>query len=163
GRRGRGAQRVRGRLPVRRAARRGRPYGAARRTARRVGGAVTSSELFAPPPPASHTDLYAPFAAAVEALRRISCDAVARTTRRMGSAGPEDSLQSAAGRRGWRKVGAPAVLQEGRLVGALSEDDRLRVTAQRLGELGPLVTNVGDALVLWRDVLDGLRVPDVMS
>ena len=124
---------------------------------------MTSSELFAPPPPASHTDLYAPFAAAVEALRRISCDTVARTTRRMENADPEDSLQAAASRMGWRKVGALAVVQDGRLVGALSEDDLLRVTAQRLAELAPHVTNVGDALVLWQDLLDGLRVGDVMT
>jgi CBS domain-containing protein len=123
-----------------------------------------TSELFAPAPVLeSHSDLYGPFAAAVEALRSVSADALARATRRMETADPDDSLQSAASRMGWRKVGALGVVSEGRLVGALSEDDLLRVTAERVAELATHVANVGDALVIWQDLLGGLRVHDVMT
>jgi len=123
-----------------------------------------SSGLFASAPSLdSHSDLYGPFAAAVEALRHVSCDALARTSRRLEMADPDDSLQTAASRMGWRKVGALGVAREGRLVGALSEDDLLRVTAQRLGELATHVANVGDAMVIWQDLLGGLRVHDVMT
>jgi CBS domain-containing protein len=123
-----------------------------------------SSGLFAPPRSLeTHSDLYGPFAAAMEALRSVSCDALARPSRRIEMADPEDSLQSAASRMGWRKVGALGVVQDGKLVGALSEDDLLRVTAQRLGELATHVASVGDALVVWQDLLGGLRVHDVMT
>ncbi|MEB2345346.1 MAG: CBS domain-containing protein [Deltaproteobacteria bacterium] len=122
-----------------------------------------SSALFAPAPLESHRDLYGPFAAAVEALRHVPCDALARPSRRIETADPDDLLLVAASRMGWRKVGALGVVREGRLVGVLSEDDLLRVTAQRLGELATHVADVGDALVLWQDLLGGLRVGDVMT
>jgi CBS domain-containing protein len=125
---------------------------------------VTTSGLFAPAPSLeSHSDLYGPFAAAVEALRMVSADALARPTRRLEMADPDDSLQAAASRMGWRKVGALAVVRDGRLVGVLSEDDLLRITAQRLGELSTHVANVGDAMVIWQDLLGGLQVHDVMT
>lgn len=122
-----------------------------------------SSGLFAAPPLESHRDLYGPFAAAVEALRSVSCDALARAGRRVEMAEPEESLQAAASRMGWRKVGALGVVGDGKLVGALSEDDLLRVTAQRLSDLAPQVESVGDALVIWQDLLGRLRVRDVMT
>lgn len=115
------------------------------------------------PSPETLSDLYGPFAAAMEALRSVSCDAVARPSRRIEMADPEDPLASAASRMGWRKVGALGVVRDGRLVGALSEDDLLRVTAQRLGELATYVANVGGALEVWQDLLGGLRVEDVMT
>jgi CBS domain-containing protein len=123
-----------------------------------------SSGLFAPAPSLdSHSDLYGPFAAAMEALRSVSCDALARASRRIEMADPDDLLQSAASRMGWRKVGALGVVRDGKLLGALSEDDLLRITAQRLGELSTHVATVGDALVVWQDLLGGLRVHDVMT
>src|SRR5690606_19322026 len=160
----RGPQHLQRRLPVGGAARGGRAHRAARRPARGGGGAVTSSGLFAPAPVLeSHSDLYGPFAAAVEALRAVSCDGLARVARRTETADPDDSLQAAASRMGWRKVGVLGVVRDGRLVGALSEDDLLRATAQRLGELSALVANVGDAMVVWQDLLGGLQVHDVMT
>lgn len=123
-----------------------------------------SHGLFAPTPMLeSHSDLYGPFAAAMEALRAVSCDALARSTRRVELADPDDPLQAAASRMGWRKMGALGVMQDGKLVGAISEDDLLRVTAQRLGELSGHVANVGDAMGIWQDLLGGLRVGDVMT
>ena len=123
-----------------------------------------SSGLFAPAPVLdSHSDLYVPFAAAVEGLRAVSCDALARAGRRIEVVEPDEPLQAAASRMGWRKVGALAVQREGQLVGSLSEDDLLRVAAQRLAEMAPLVENVGDGLVLWDDLLGRLRVRDAMT
>lgn len=123
-----------------------------------------SHGLFAPTPSLeSHSDLYGPFAAAMEALRSVSCDALARSTRRIEMADPDDPLQTAASRMGWRKLGALGAVQDGKLVGAISEDELLRVTAQRLGELSTRVANVGDALGIWQDLLGGLRVGDVMT
>jgi CBS domain-containing protein len=123
-----------------------------------------SHGLFAPTRVlASHRDLYGPFAAAMEALRSVSCDALARAARRVELAGPDDPLQTAASRMGWRKVGALGVVRDGGLVGAISEDDLLRVTAQRLAELSDHVASVGDAVVIWQDLLGGLRVGDVMT
>ena len=123
-----------------------------------------SNGLFAVAPALeSHSDLYGPFAAAMEALRTVSADALARGTRRMESADPDDPLEDAASRMGWRKVGALGVVRDGRLVGSLSEDDLLRITAQRIGDLATHIANVGDALVIWQDLLGGLRVHDVMT
>jgi CBS domain-containing protein len=120
--------------------------------------------LFAPAPgPGSHSDLYAPFAAAVEALREVPCDALARAERRLETIEPDEPLQTAASRMGWRKMGALAVIHEERLVGALSEDDLLRVTAQRLTEAAPRVEVIGDDLLLWQDLLGRLRVRDAMT
>jgi CBS domain-containing protein len=107
-------------------------------------------------------DLYLPFAVAAETLRKATIDALARTGRRVEVSEPGEPLQDAASRMGWRKVGALAVIREGRLVGSLSEDDLLRATAQRLEERAQLVDNEGDSLVLWERILDGLRVGDVM-
>jgi CBS domain-containing protein len=111
-------------------------------------------------PPA---DLYGPFAAAAEALREASVEALARTGRRVEVSEPGELLASAASRMGWRKVGALAVIDGGRLVGSLSEDDLLRATARRLEERVALVEKEGDALVLWQALLDGLRVGEVMT
>jgi CBS domain-containing protein len=111
----------------------------------------------------SHRDLYGPFAEAVEGLRAVSCDALARTGRRVELADPDEPLQEAASRMGWRKVGALAVERDGQLLGALSEDDVLRVTAERLAENVEQVEDVGDALPVWEDLLGGIRVSDAMT
>jgi CBS domain-containing protein len=123
-----------------------------------------SSGLFAPSPALeSHRDLYGPFSAAVDALRSIPCDALARAGRRLEMTGPDEPLQVAASRMGWRKIGALGVVQDGRLVGALSEDDLLRITAQRVTEMAPRVEAIGDELLLWQDLLGQLRVGDAMT
>jgi CBS domain-containing protein len=111
----------------------------------------------------SISDLYAPFARAVDALRGVSVDALARAGRRVEVAAPDEPLQTAASRMGWRKVGALAVERDGRLIGALSEDDLLRVTALRIAELAPLVEDQGDDLGLWDRLLAKLTVADVMT
>lgn len=123
-----------------------------------------SSGLFAPEPALdSHSDLYGPFAAAVGVLRQIPCDALARASRRLEMVGPDEPLQGAASRMGWRKIGALGVEEGGRLVGALSEDDLLRISAERLGKMAPRVEAIGDDLQLWQDVLGQLRVRDAMT
>ena len=111
----------------------------------------------------SHRDLYGPFAEAVEGLRAVSCDALARAGRRIELADPDEPLQAAASRMGWRKVGALAVKRDDRLLGALSEDDVLRVTAERLAENVEQVEDVGDPLPVWEDLLGDLRVADAMT
>lgn len=123
-----------------------------------------SSGVFAPSPILdSHRDLYGPFAEAVEGLRAVSCDALARAGRRVEFAEPDELLKTAASRMGWRKVGALAVQRDGRLLGALSEDDLLRVAALRLAENISQVEDIGDPLPIWEDLLGKLRVRDAMT
>jgi CBS domain-containing protein len=109
------------------------------------------------------SDLYTPFAAAVEALQPLRCDVLARPGRRVEAAAPGEPLQVAASRMGWRKVGALAVVENGQLVGSLSEDDLLRVTALRLAELSAAVDDEGDRLVVWDRLLAKLAVADAMT
>lgn len=123
-----------------------------------------SSALFVSRPVLdSHRDLYGPFVEAVEGLRAVSCDALARAGRRVELADPDEPLHAAASRMGWRKVGALAVKRDDRLLGALSEDDVLRVAAERLAENVEQVEDVGDPLPVWEDLLGGLRVGDAMT
>ena len=114
-------------------------------------------------PVESATELYGPFAAVVDALHPLSCEAVARTVRRIELALPDEPLGAAASRMGWRKVGALAVVDGGRLVGSLSEDDLLRVTALRLGERAAAVDDHGGSLVVWDALLEKLTVADAMT
>ena len=114
-------------------------------------------------PVESATELYGPFAAVVDALRPLSCESVARSARRIEFAEPGEPLGAAASRMGWRKVGALAVVEDGRLVGSLSEDDLLRVTALRLGERADAVDNEGGSLVVWEALLEKLTVADAMT
>jgi CBS domain-containing protein len=114
-------------------------------------------------PVASASELYGPFAAGVDALRPLSCDAVARPARRIEVAAPDEPLREAASRMGWRKVGALAVVEGERLVGSLSEDDLLRVTALRLGERADVVEREGGSLVVWEALLEKLTVADAMT
>ncbi len=123
-----------------------------------------SSGVFAPSPVRdSHRDLYGPFAAAVEGLRAVACDTLAHAGRRIELAEPDEPLQAAASRMGWRKVGALAVKRDGRLLGALSEDDVLRVAAARLAENVEQVEDIGDPLPIWEDLLGKLDVSDAMT
>jgi CBS domain-containing protein len=60
-------------------------------------------------------------------------------------------------------VGALGVIDRGRFVGSLSEDDLLRATARRLEERADLVEDQGESLIVWEKLLDGLRVGDMMT
>jgi CBS domain-containing protein len=134
--------------------------GAARRGRRNA----LSRALFAPSPVRdSHRDLYGPFAAALEGLRAVRCDTLAHAGRPIELAEPDEPLQAAASRMGWRKVGALAVKRDGQLLGALSEDDVLRVVAERLAENVGQVEDIGDPLPIWEDLLGKLRVSDAMT
>src|SRR5690606_6130015 len=108
-------------------------------------------------------DVYPAFAAASESLRTATVDGLARAGRRVEQVAPDEPLQSAASRMGWRKVGAVAVMDGGRFVGALSEDDVLRALAERLEERAAKVDRDGDSLVIWDALLDGITAADAMS
>jgi len=108
------------------------------------------------------SELYGPFAAAAESLRAAPVDALVRAGRRVERVPPDEPLQVAASRMGWRKVGAVAVVDGEHFLGSLSEDDLLRALAQRLEERAAKVDSEGDSIVVWGQLLDGLRVGDVM-
>ena len=55
----------------------------------------------------------------------VPCESVGRSERHIEAATQKEPLREAVSRMWWRKVGALPVLEEGRLVGALAEDDPL--------------------------------------
>jgi CBS domain-containing protein len=63
----------------------------------------------------------------------------------------------------WRKVGALPVLEDGRLVGALAEDDLLHALADRIQQRSDRVASAGADLVVWESLLDGVTVGDAMT
>lgn len=93
----------------------------------------------------------------------LPCRAIAPNAARIENADPDEPLQSAASRMWWKQVGALAVVADGQLVGSLSEDDLLRVTAARLDEAKAEVDAAGGALRVWDDLLGRLRVADAMT
>ena len=92
----------------------------------------------------------------------LPCHAIAPAARPIEAADPDEPLHAAASRMWWKQVGALAVVAEGALVGSLSEDDLLRVSAGRLAALGA-VDEVDPELPIWDELLGALRVGDAMS
>ena len=89
----------------------------------------------------------------------VATESVGRAEGGIESARPDELLRDAASRMWWRKIGALAVLDEGRLVGVLTEDDLLYAVADRL-RAKPDVD--GDALV-WESLLPEATVRDAMT
>lgn len=89
----------------------------------------------------------------------VASDAIARVDRRLEAAAPDEPLLDAVSRMWWRKMGALAVVEEGRFVGALTEDDLVHVLADRITERGE---TSGD-LVVWETLLAGATVRDAMT
>jgi CBS domain-containing protein len=93
----------------------------------------------------------------------VACESIGRSDRFIESAAPDEPLQEAVSRMWWRQVGALPVLEGGRLVGALAEDDLLHMLAERLQTRSDAVANVGADLVIWESLLEGTRVRDAMT
>ena len=93
----------------------------------------------------------------------VACESVGRSEGHIEASDPKEALREAVSRMWWRKVGALPVLEEGRLVGALAEDDLLHVLAQRLRERADTVAAAGADLVIWDSLLDGMTVRDAMT
>jgi CBS domain-containing protein len=93
----------------------------------------------------------------------VPCESIGRSDRHIESATPDEPLQEAVSRMWWRKVGALPVLEGGRLVGALAEDDLLHMLADRLRARSDLVANAGADLVIWESLLEGSIVRDAMT
>ncbi|MCX5740749.1 MAG: hypothetical protein NTZ61_20060, partial [Proteobacteria bacterium] len=86
----------------------------------------------------------------------VACESVGRSEGHIEASDPKEALREAVSRMWWRKLGALPVLEEGRLVGALAEDDLLHVLAQRLRERADTVAAAGADLVIWDSLLDGM-------
>jgi len=93
----------------------------------------------------------------------VACESVGRSEGHIEASTPKEPLREAVSRMWWRKVGALPVLEEGRLVGALAEDDLLHVIAQRLHERADAVAAAGADLVIWDSLLEGMTVQDAMT
>jgi CBS domain-containing protein len=93
----------------------------------------------------------------------VPCESIGRADLAIESSAPDEPLQEAVSRMWWRKVGVLPVLEGGRLVGALAEDDLLHVLAERLHARSDLVANAGADLVIWESLLEGAVVRDAMS
>ena len=93
----------------------------------------------------------------------IACESVARSDGAIEAATPGESLREAVSRMWWRKVGALPVLADGRLAGALAEDDLLHLLADRLRERAEAVAVTGGDLVIWESLLENTTVRDAMT
>ena len=93
----------------------------------------------------------------------VACESVSRSEGHIEAAAPGESLREAVSRMWWRKLGALPVLEDGRLVGALAEDDLLHMLADRLRERADAVAAAGDELVIWESLLEGTTVRDAMT
>ncbi|MDJ0868468.1 MAG: CBS domain-containing protein [Myxococcota bacterium] len=76
---------------------------------------------------------------------------------------PKEALQDAVSRMWWGQLGALPVLDGGRLVGCLAEDDVLRAIARRLVERAEDVESQGPDLLVWEDLLGGLTAAEAMT
>jgi CBS domain-containing protein len=92
----------------------------------------------------------------------VACESVGSSEGDIEAAAPGESLREAVSRM-WRKLGALPVLEDGRLVGALAEDDLLHLLADRLRERADAVAAAGDELVIWESLLEGTTVRNAMS
>jgi CBS domain-containing protein len=93
----------------------------------------------------------------------VACESVGSSEGGIEAAAPGESLREVVGRMWWRKVGALPVLEGGRLVGALAEDDLLHILADRLRERADAVAAIGDDLVIWESLLEDTTVRDAMT
>ena len=93
----------------------------------------------------------------------VPCESIGRSDGHIEAIGPHEPLHEAVSRMWWRKVGALPVLEGGRLVGAVAEDDLLHVLAQRLHERSDAVASAGADLVVWESLLDRVSVGDAMT
>lgn len=89
----------------------------------------------------------------------VASEAVGRAERKVESTHRDERLQDVASRMWWRKVGALTVLDEGRLVGVLTEDDLLHAVADRLREK----PDAERSLLIWDSLLAGATVGDAMT
>lgn len=93
----------------------------------------------------------------------VACESLGRSGGHIEAVAPGESLLEAVNRMWWRKVGALPVLDDGRLVGALAEDDILHVLADRLRERADAVATAGGDLVIWESLLEDTTVRDAMK
>jgi CBS domain-containing protein len=93
----------------------------------------------------------------------VSCESVGRCEGGIEAVAPDESLREAVSRMWWRKLGALPVLEDGRLIGALAEDDLLHMLADRLRERSDAVAAAGDDLVVWESLLENTTVRDAMT
>ena len=89
----------------------------------------------------------------------IATEAVGRAEREVESTHSDESLQAVVSRMWWRKMGALAVLEDGRLVGVLTEDDLLHALADRLKDKA----GAEGALPIWDALFAGATVRDAMT
>ena len=93
----------------------------------------------------------------------IACESVGSSDGGIEATAPGESLREAVSRMWWRKLGALPVLEDGRLAGALAEDDLLHLLADRLRERADAVAVAGDDLVIWESLLESTTVRDAMT
>jgi len=96
---------------------------------------------------------------AAEIFGGIACEAVLGAERPLESVTPEEPLLVAVSRMWWGQFGALPVLDEGRMVGCLAEEDLLRVLAERLAASG----DGPGALSVWDELLAKLTVRNAMT
>jgi len=89
----------------------------------------------------------------------IASESVARAGRAVVTTRPGEPLRDAASRMWWRKMGTLPVLDGGRLVGILTEDDLLHGLADRLRE----APDADESLPVWDGLLAGATVADAMT
>jgi CBS domain-containing protein len=88
----------------------------------------------------------------------VASESVGRAEGVVESAAPGEPLEQAVSRMWWRKMGALPVVEDGRLVGSLTEDDLLHLLAERMQG-----AEVDDDLVIWRSLLEGVTVAEAMT
>ena len=93
----------------------------------------------------------------------IRCLDAPQVHRGVGEVSPDAPLFEAVNRMWWRQRGTVVVVDEGRLVGALSEDDLLRIVLRSLHDRADAVDAHGENLLLWEELLGERSVRDVMS
>ncbi len=101
-------------------------------------------------------------AAGSEIFSGVLCRSLPDSAVTLETISPEETLFDAVNRMWWRQVGALPVVQDGELVGCFSEEDLLRVMAERLADLGG-ESAPNDALRVWHALLRDLRAGEVMT
>lgn len=93
----------------------------------------------------------------------IRCSSAPDTRNPMDQVAPSATLPEAVQRMWWRQRGAIAVLDGDRLVGALGEDDLVRICHHALRDQSERVEAHGGNLLVWEQLLGDLRIGDVMT